>query len=280
MRRPLFGTGIPKSMRTTDGAITVFDANAFTPQAGAPQAFAVTLFAWTWQRTQPDPTPTKLPFPSVAVVTSGVPIIVAQRDPAAVAALQAAEVSSYARPIKLLDRLIVRGDQQIVAGNVNFAGDAAGTRSCFIYGYFEVAGESLPSLPFRPLQPVTPMVAPFNAPVAVVDLSVSAATQYKVAHQLSSAYIDLLLLNTDQGGFSTFEAPIDADCFLKLPGGIKMPLPFSTGHILLNAQPFDFQPLIAPSSSDVDISVGFETSGTLAPGSRVAVSAYGLFTRR
>jgi hypothetical protein len=281
MRRPLFGTGIPTLVPVFPTLLKVFDTADFTPQAGAPPIYAVTLFAWAWQNITPVPVldAPKLPLLGVTVVTNGgTGVAVAQRFPADFTAQQTADLSSYAKPTLLIERFVVRGDQQIFVSNANPV--AGPLLPCFVYGYFEAVGRRAPSFPFRPLQP-GPLVAPFSAPPTLVALNTPATTSYATAHQLNAAYIDLLDFNTNQGAL-IIDAPLDAKAFLRLPGNVKLPMPLAVGagRLLFQAKPFEGQPLIAPSSGDVNISVGFETSGTLIAPDFVAISAYGGFTRR
>ena len=274
MRRPLFGSGAPKLVATTPALTEVFDTTDFTPQDKTPQVYAVTLFAWAWQNVTPVADATKLPKIGVTVVTEGdAGIVVAERLPADFAAQQAAEIISVAKPTLLLERFLVRGDQQIYISNLN---SAVGALPCYVYGYFEAVGRRSPTFPFRPLQP-GPLGAPFSALPTLVSVVAPAAASYQTAHQLSNAYIDLLDISANVGGVGASEAPADGLCFLRFPGGVKLPLPIATGHVLFVSEVFEGQPIIAPAQNDVNIDVGFDASVT--PGA-LAAAVYGGFTRR
>lgn len=270
MRRALFGNGIPKRALNADGVITVFDTNDFTPQEKNPLAFAVTLFVWGWQNEI-----LGLPGnpPDVAVFCNtegGGPITLNQRDRVAFAAYETANETSSARPIKLLDRYVVRGDQIITCVNFNPA-----NTQCFVYGYFETVGATVPSMPFRGLMP-EPLEDPFVFAPTVVSVP-AATTQYKTAHLLNTSYADLLFLNANVA------VPEDSagNAWVRLPGNVKLPLPIGGAFTPLSlntllSEIFDGIPMIAPSASDNKVEVGFDTSGG---GATNVIAAYGAFRR-
>lgn len=288
MRRPLFGTGFPKRMLFDDGVIKVFDTNDFTPQENAPLTFAVTLFCWPWQNYIPTnlaPILANLPFPVVTVAANGgTPIGVAQRSNADVASMFAAQTFDMAKPIKLLDRYVVRGDQQIFAGNVNPNSTLANGVSCAIFGYFETVGVHELSAMFRPLQPSNP-VAPFSAPVPVITSNVPNTKQYATAHQLYFGFTDVLTLNANNGAIGNIEVGSDAEAFFKFPGANVaeqqnvLAIPFAQAHVLLQSQPFVGQPVTPASKDDLNILFGFETTGTLPGAGTAAITAYGNMLR-
>jgi len=278
MRRPLFGTGIPKRALFDDGLITVFNTTVFTPNAQSPQVFAVTLYAWAWQNVAPFTAhPTYLPTLVVTLETDGAVA------PPALTQWLAGDFHNYelasvvARPVKLLDRVVVRGDQQLYLSNLNTNCSVANGMFCFIYGYFEMAGEDDHAEPFRPLQPPGPLFAPFSGTPTELVLAQSAAGAYATAHQLTNAYLDDLTFKANVGGGEpTPEAISDAVAFLRLPGGVKLPLPVNGTNPLQASEVFDGIPMIAPSAMDSLVEIGFDTTSSAG---KVAAVAYGSFNR-
>lgn len=276
MRRTLFTTGIPRKVLSADSLVTVFDTTDFTPQEGAPQVFAVTLFAWAYQNIVPIADPTEHPLLLLTVTTDGgSAVVVNQRFPSDFAAGEEAAETGTAQPALLLERFMMRGDQQLIIANLNET-----STSCFVYGYFEQVGAAGFISQFRPLQPGQ-LLAPFSAAPTLVTVAANAPGAYATAHQLSSAYVDAVTLKANVGSTATEVA--DATAFVRLPGGVKIPLPFNNAgdadaHYLLLSEPFDGIPMIAPSTNTGAnlIEVGFDAGSTTAG---VAVSAYGSFRR-
>jgi hypothetical protein len=282
MRRPLFGNGIPQSALGNEiplgSPMTILDLATLDPS----QVYAVTLYAWPWT-TVLDPAPAAGEYPVLlaSVQTQGGASAIVGQTYEEVFVAQANAVllnGESAAPLKILDQYLVRGQQKLVLENANPANTAANSRSCFVFGYFELAGEMHPPLPFRPLQPSNTLVAPFNAAPAVVNSPVNPPPgnpTYATAHMLSADYLDELNLNANILGITgAYGAGVVA--FLKLPGGVKLPLPAyqDANHPLLLSKVFDGIPLRAPSSSDNLIQVGFDAN-VLACG----VAAFGSFFR-
>ncbi len=282
MRRPLFTTGIPQRALFDDSIITVFDTTDYTPQAAAPQAYAVTLFVWAYGSVVLTGVGDVGKLPRIGVnVTSDndAGITVAERYPADFVAAEVVAAASVARPVKLLDGFIVRGDQQITVANTNTDSTVANEMSCFVFGYFEAVGEAPTSKPFRPLMP-TALEAPFSATPALVTVIGAGAGAYGTAHMLSATYKDELTLRTN---LATSIEYTDATAFVRFPGGTLLPVPFNNSglpapnvHALFGAEIFDGIPLIAPSSSSNLIEVGFGTSGA---GGNTAIAGFGGFRR-
>ena len=274
MRRPLFGNGIPKRVLTTDSIVTVFDTNAFTPQDTAPPVFAVTLFAWGWTNVVPSNNQTTLPYliATLKASSSAPDLAIAQRVPSDFAANESAGLSTVARPIKIVDRLMMRGDQVLKVFNFNPT-----CVSCWVYGYFEIVGETPVAAPFRPLQP-GPLVAPFDASLAGVSVvPPGPANAFAPVHQLTTAYIDDVTLQTNEGSLAGLEDPA-AVIVMRMPGNFGIPLPVGaagTGHVLLNAEPFSGIPMRAPSNTDNLIEIGI----TFAGAGNVVVVGSGNFLR-
>lgn len=288
MRRPLFGNGFTRSMVSNDGEIEVFDTLDFTPQVKAPQAFAVTLFAWTWQLYAPasatpavgQPNTLNMPAPSVSVKTNGGPAVLLKSLTAADSvAQQAAQLSSMAKPVVLLDRFVVRGNQQIVARNLNPLCSLANQMNCFIYGYFEAVGETVPSLAYRPLQPSDNLNAPFSAPPLVNDVFPPDTVLEQTLHQLTTQYLDLVNIYVLTGGLVVSKpvGPLGTRGVLELPGLTGLPIPIADAHPLgFLSHPFEYQPMIASSDTDNLIRIGID-SGDVG---QVVMKAYGHFLRR
>jgi hypothetical protein len=268
MRRPLFGNGIPQNLPGNPIPVPVllFDTKALDPA----QVYAVTLFCWAWQNL-PTPTLANEPNLQIGVVSNAQPVVaVAAVDPAVFVDLKTPK--PYGKPVLVLDRYMMRGDQQLFAQN---AGAVTAT-SCWLYGYFEVAGESPVSEPFRPLQPAA-LVAPFSPSPTLIFPVGPAATEYKTAHKLDPDYLDAVTLNVLTAARAVYGSLPSA--FVRLPGGLKMPLPMpptmSVGTI--NCSPFDGIPMRAPSAADNLIDIGFDDSGDVANAS--ALSGFGRFRR-
>jgi hypothetical protein len=273
MRRPLFGNGFPVQMLNSDGDIEVIDGSDYTPQEKAPSALAVTLFCWTWQQFATAADTAKLPAPAVSLVTDGSETPVARRSVDAVTAFQLAGTSDIALPIKLLDRFVIRGDQQIKAANLNNLSTGDGIY-CFIYGYFEMVGEIVPTVPFRPLMPEA-LEEPFAAVPTVVNVANATTESFATAHQLYANYIDLLTLNVDAN-----QAGAEGDngsAFVRFPNGILLPIPCTDDGTRFQSRPFDYQPMTPASNTAVNVEVGWDTSGDNGD---VGLTAYGSFLRR
>lgn len=287
MRRPLFGNGFPTLLPSIvptppfAGALKVFDTLDFTPQKGAPQAFAVTLYFWHWQNVVPVADPTKLPQP-VAVATSGnnlstalslVPLC--SYAASEIAALQAAQANDIARPIKLVDRFVVRGDQQIYAYDSH---TVAGHLSGFVYGYYEVIGASVPTTPFRGLQPDNNLAAPFNYPPFFLLSTISNQTNnFKPLHLLNEDYIDLLDVNANVLWVSDNNSPPSAALLFSPTQGIILPAKVATTTAFsFRSKPFEYQPF----TGGTVIQAGFGNTGNLGLGGVVDMSVYGNFLRR
>lgn len=288
MRRPLFGNGFTVSLLAGDGDVDVFDTLDFTPQSKAPQAFAVTLYCWTWQLYAPaSATPTtgqpdiaNMPAPSVSVKTNGGPaVVLASHTNLDTVAQQAAQFATMAKPIKLLDRYVVRGNQQITAKNLNPLCTLANQMNCFIYGFFEAVGEVVPTLGFRPLQPDENLVAPFSNPPLVNDVVPVDSVSEKTLHLLTDTYIDLVNIYVFAGGLALSKpvGPLGIRAVLELPGLTGLPIPVIDAHPLgFLSHPFEYQPMIAPNTTDNLIRIGID-SGDVG---EVVMKAYGNFLRR
>lgn len=288
MRRPLFGNGFTVRMLSNDGVVDVFDTLDFTPQNKAPQAFAVTLYCWTWQLYAPaatvpaagQPAIANMPAPSVSVKTNGGPaVVLLSHTNLDTVAQQAAQFATMAKPIKLLDRYVVRGNQQITARNLNALCSVANNMNCYIYGYFEAVGEVVPSLAFRPLQPDENLVSPFSNPPLVNDVVAADTAVEKTLHLLTDTYLDLVNIYLFVGGLALSKpvGPLGIRAVLELPTVTGLPIPVVDAHPLgFLSHPFEYQPMIAPNTTDNLIRIGID-SGDVG---EVTMKAYGNFLRR
>lgn len=289
MRRPLFGNGFTQLLRADEGVVDVFNTLDFTPQPSGPQAFAVTLFCWTWQTYAPasatpfagQPDVVNMPAPSVSVKTDGGPsVLVNAVTVADCIALQTAQLSSMALPIKLLDRYVVRGNQQISAKNENPLCSGANSMFCFIYGYFEPVGLTLPSLPFKPLQPNEKLVAPFSAPPLVNDVVPVNTASLKTLHRLTDAYLDLVNIYVSTGGIIVGGKPVGplgGKAAIELPNALGLPIPMAEAHPLgFMSHPFEYQPMIAPNNTNNLIVVALDSGDA----GQAIMRAFGDFQRR
>lgn len=269
MRRPLFGNGIPKNVLFADLAVPLFDTEALDPA----QVYAVTLFCWSWKNLA---TPVLGTEPSLlmGVVSNGAPVVaVSSFFPEYFVAAKGQEPQG--KPIVVLDRFMMRGEQQLYAQNLN-----AGSTHCWLYGYFEVAGESPKPEPFRPLQPTIP-VDPFSCPPTLVFPVGPAASEYKTAHKLDVDYIDAVTLNVLAATIPLAPYAVVPTAFVRLPGGYKMPIPMpgvgETPGLTINCTPFEGIPMRSALASDSLIEIGFDNNGDVASGA--ALSGYGRFRR-
>lgn len=278
MRRPLFGNGFPRRLLNDDGTVDVFDTTDFTPQDKAPLAFAVTLFCWHWQQYAPFDTEANLPALAASLSTeggAGVPL--ASRTAAVLADLQDAQLGNIALPIKLLDRVIVRGEQKITVENTNANCSIANSMQCWIYGYYEVAGEIVPTLPFRPLQPNNDLEAPFNADPVSVLVTTDDTERLSDLHLLNEKYIDLLDINlTVAWGTEGAGNGKDIQAGLGFPNDTFLFIPVPLDSSRVSSKPFEYQPMISGLGA---IEAGFKSSGTIETGA-ASLSAYGNFLRR
>lgn len=260
MRRPLFENGIPRNILNADGIVEVFDAEALDENA----VYALTLYLWWYKG---------------GVAPADEPSLIMRTDPGTgnefignVSAAVLADIwtapaaTDRLAPLKILDRYMTRGTQ-----NVTLANGVAASTSCWVWGYFEQVGDQEISRPFRGLQPA-PLADPFS--FAPVNLLVAAdQTRTGVLHQLDPNYIDKVTLDLALLGDTAEAADIDAS--VTLPGGITIPM--SSGGSGFPVRMFDGIPMRAPSAADADISL----SGTGAAGlaKAYALCGYGSFDR-
>ena len=259
MRRPLFGNGIPV-LAAAAAAVEVFNTNDFDPPREQ-HVYALTVFVWG------DTPAVALPGTDDIVATAGV--ITSGSTLALTAAYTAAQLDALRSPntgaVKLIDKLVVRGDQQV--------GIAVGD-NMHVFGYFERDGEHPVASNFRPLQPVNP-ASPFSAPNAVVLVPAAATSQVDV-HRLDPDYIDMVELFVSANNINE-ALPAGASAGLIFPGGITLPIEVEPGlpGALKSSKILDGIPMRAPSSADALIRL----TVTGAAGSLSSGTAIGRFVR-
>lgn len=238
MRRPLFGNGIPRNISQADGAVEVFDAEALDET----QVYALTLYLWWFQTATAGP----VTNPSLTMRSdtgSGGELIGLVTQAVLDDIWTTPAATDRLAPLKILDRYMVRGDQQVTLEN------SIDQESCWVWGYFEQAGDLEVSRPFRGLQP-GPLSEPFSFPPAELSVA-SDESETAVLHQLDPNYIDKVTLD-----LAMVADPADAGdltASVTLPGGIIIPL--SVGGSGFPVRMFDGIPMRAPSASDVNISL-------------------------
>lgn len=260
MRRPILTNGLPRNLLVADGPVTILDAEDLNEN----MVYALTLYVWWFQ---PGAGPFTNPNLLMATTVEGTTLSIGTVSQATFDDIwdQPAATDRLA-PLKVLDRYMIRGEQSVQVAN-----DAAGSDSCFIWGYFEQVGRQDLSRPFRGLQP-TALADPFvYSPTTLV--LVAAGVQSGVVHQLSPTYVDLLTLDvvirTSDG-----LAPNEAGPTLSLPGPVTVPLPSQNDGFPIRM--FDGIPMRAPSAADVNLTLNIVTVGA---GSLLGI-AYGDFDRR
>lgn len=253
MRRPLFGNGIP-TLSPAPAGLQVFDTTAIDPP-NEKYTYELTLFMWG------DTPTTALAgtiVSTVGIITSGSALVLTS-------AYTTAQLDALRSPnggaIKIIDKMVVRGDQQV--------GIATGD-DVHVYGYFERQGEHAVSSSFRPLQPTNTLVSPFNAPQAVL-LPTTGATEQIDVHLLDANYIDTLDLFVSANNVAE-ALPDGASAAILFPGGITLPIDLQTGlpGALLASKMLDGIPLRAPDSADALIQMTVTAaSATISSGTAI-----------
>jgi len=269
MRRPIFGNGIPRNIRNADGDVTVLDTTALDPK----QTYALTLFLWWYQ---PDPAGA-LTQPTVVMkvaTNGGSQKLIGQISRLYLETIwdgnASPGVGADIRPLKILSKYMIRGNQQVIVKNTEPL-----NTSCFMWGYFEQAGEDVTPALFRGLQPTAP-VAPFSYPPVVYDIPAGPYappfSQAQPLHQLNPAYIDLVTLDAWTFVLGYGGGGSDVVTFITLPGPVALPLPTTITGVPFRI--FDGIPMRAPNSNDTLIQLAAVTPLSLMTG-----GAYGSFHR-
>lgn len=259
MRRPLNNNGAPFVLAGA-GSAEVFDTEDFDPD----QTYAVTLYVWS---------PTFAGSASgVAVETNGSAQLLSAFD----ATLLDERREVVNGPVKVADRVIVRGQQKLFYLLSSYGGTPQ-----WIFGYFERAGEAMIKPEFRPLQPTNDLVEPFNAPFTQIGTSGGGADASAAIQQLDavSQRSDLLTLWVNAVSL-TGEPTNGGEALLRIPGlGTDMQLTFSSPatpqapFLLFDGIPFR---ATGPSDADSQIQLLLTADGVEA----LQAIAYGNFTRQ
>lgn len=234
MRRPLTTNGIPfvQSGGVAPGDV-LFDVNDLDPA----YSYAVTLYCWA-----PVVGGEIAAIVAAGILTGGDPLI-----PSAILEVPTNFVNYQLNgngPAKVLDRIPMRGDQQLVVAK------QIDNSSVYWFGYFERVGVAPTPLSYRPLQPGA-LVSPYNAPTPSLVVGPAGGTVATDVHQLDTERFDYLWLDIT----STLDVPAGAspEVNLLLPGGVSLPFLLSDTFASGAGSPiriFDGIPFRAPSSAD------------------------------
>jgi hypothetical protein len=280
MRRPLFGNGFPRNILTADGTVEVLD----TEDLDEGLVYALTLFMWPYQ---PGPGPfdaTTNPAFTVGVSTNGGAVVplVAYLPPYITSLFNSPNGPAPIEPIKVLDRLMLRGRQRVTMANAN-----AGSAACRVWGYFEAVGEQDVGVPFRGLQPGA-LAEPYTFPPLAFDLVGANQNGAGVLHKLDPAYVDLVTIDiSNMGAGDTSGNGFSSGLFF--PGGDVIPMPSidiflaqppspipATG--LVRKRILDGIPMRALNNTDAGSNILFG-GGTTVDGTALSIRAYGSFMR-
>jgi len=217
-----------------------------------------------------------IPSFRISLVTNGVSVDLVRKNTVAASAFFLAALAAGTPP-KVLDKLTLRGNQQIVLTFVT--GEVVSLASLAAYGYFEMNATDPVPYDFRPLEP-TALVTPFNAAPTVLDIALAgAAPVYKTAQLLNADYADVVTLTTNVQGLV---GPFDDNSLavLKFPNGVQMllnrnsPTGVSPNSALTTL--LEDIPLLAPSATNNALQIGFVSpDGT----GSLRATAWGHFTR-
>jgi hypothetical protein len=269
MRRPL-NNGMPLSVAQGGPGVTVFDAAALDPN----RSWRVTLFAW----------PSVGPADMWVLGTSPVANLqlqVLQANPTDSCVLwnrsslqMQALFEGYVNQGQALQvaDVVLRGNQSLVAS----CPVEVGTNALALYGYVVMDGVDPVPYAFRPLQPSNTLVAPFNAPFVSLDKTAGDLTAgYETAQLLNASYWDYVTLDISA---SIGGAVTDGKPRIRLPNGMRLPIPFlnAVGSLTLPVRIFDGIPLLAPSTTNNLLEVGFDSGDTTF---NMTARATGHFTR-
>jgi hypothetical protein len=239
MRHPLFvdpttnAAGLPRNILQADGQVTIFDT-AVDPQA----VWAVTLYVW-WHTNGAVPVdpPSLLGrvFNNGEGASTRAVVGVAAN---VLTALSAAQAPFFA-PLKIIDKLCLRGSQILTLQNTVAQGNA--------------------------------LVAPYVGDPQSL-LVPDGEQESLVIHKLSNTYLDYLTLNVAAAATTD----VGTEAKLVLPTGVELLMPFVSGSTNFPYYPvFDGIPMRAPSVADVDIALDLAADG----GKQGYMSAYGHFLR-
>ena len=269
MRRPLTANGVPviQTAVVPNTPATILDLGDSDVDADA--VLLVTLFCYIPLNS------TSENRVSASVVTDSTSVTIGVWDDSATAAentfLQYRDKGIGAA--KLLDRVALRGDQQLVVESVLELG-------ALWYGYYERVGETHDPALNRPLQPGA-LSDPYNAPFVSITSPADETTQTETVHALDNTEerLDFLTLYAYcESNVATADTP---SCVLLVPGGIPIVIPIilaadvATGRGGQPVKVYEGIPVRAPDSTDNLIQVQVTGDGTAV----LTTVVYGNFSR-
>ncbi len=280
MRRPLFGNGIPRNILQTDGDVTILDTEDLDEGA----VYALTLFLWVYI---PGAAPFTLPTFVVEDHIEGGPGVLLARyvNTHLDTVFSSHNGPAPIEPIKVLDRYMMRGQQRVTVRN-----EVVGANiGCVVWGYFEQIGDQDVGVPFRGLQPTTPVSPYVFNPVAIdLPFSLVAQGQQKLVHTLDPNYIDLVTIDVVWAAVADTTANWAAGLLMPNGGGgsivampsiaLKFPpaVPVAPTD-LIRSRVFDGIPMralgTAPNQAQINL------VATAGIGSEGFARAYGSFVR-
>lgn len=259
MRRALNGNGMPFVI-TGDGDTVVFDAAALDPN----YVYAVTLFAW---------------FNDGLANTNAIFVDEAGANAKLVAfyvggaSLELTKAAAQGSG-KLIDRLLVRGNQRVVFQTAGF------DSTQWLFGYFERAGVAPVKQDYRPLQPSNQLVSPYDAPIASANIAANGPPVTQVLHKLEGQQFHTDVLDIDVLAMTKAVAPGTGRVFIDLPGGVSLEIvpgdSSTVGGIPLKI--FDGIPMFPTGNTNADTDIVFRA---VADDAAILYAAgYGRFTRQ
>lgn len=231
MRRPLFDSGLPKNLNPADSvvALSLTDKPAL-------QGRTVGLTLWAISELGTTLRPTVNNFDIADSVILGESVLPTNGS------------------VKLLDRYPMRGNVDMVVENV-------GANPGFLFGYYQVEGERIPPLEFRPVQPSLTSVASSYSPA---NATLGGAV---VVHAFSIQYIDNVRLRS----FATPPGILvvcDGVSTVSIPAGVGV----DGGPLLV----FEGIPFRALANTPVG---GFAPGIHAVADASGSINAWGMFTR-
>jgi hypothetical protein len=268
MRRPLTPNGVP-FVQAGDVSVNdvIFDVNDLDPD----YAYAVTLYCWAPNLEVPE---YGAPVVSAGIATDGAPVV-----PTALLSVVPGDNFDAYRingngPAKVMDRIPMRGNQQLVVAKLTPAAPP-NESNVYWFGYFERVGATPVPVDYRPLLPDGPsgLASPYNAPTPGLVVPPNGGSVVTTpVHQLDGSgeqRIDYLWL--DVASNSDNPAPDGSPTVvLNLPGGVSMEMLVPANSFTPPAQGgspvriFDGIPFRAPSNDDNLIELAVTGDDTVA----------------
>ena len=203
---------------------TVFDTTDFVvpdsvsqPGSGG-EVFTLTLFVWPLEGEGSAPV---LPSLDIELVTEGVSAKLLGLPADAMTLLFSSSIVQ-GESFKVLERLVLRGDQQV---RVAVGEAAGGGGNMAVYGYFERGEEPLP-FGLRPLEP-GPLVPPFSAAPGTITVPALTLEQTPAHHlEVNGDYWDYVTMFVN-ARVNVIEGSNDGHSSVILPNGMNLFIPAS-----------------------------------------------------